>query len=104
MQLTEQYRPATWADVVGQDEAVEQVQTVLRRGWGGRAWWITGQSGTGKTTLAKLIASEGASDLATDELDAGSLTPAAVRECERRYACKPLPVDGKAGWCLLVNE
>jgi DNA polymerase-3 subunit gamma/tau len=102
--LFEQYRPRTWAEVAGQDAAVRQVQSVLRRGWGGRAWWITGASGTGKSTLGKLIAGEGASAFATEEVDAGGLTPKGVRDLERQYASRPLPVDGKAGWCVMVNE
>lgn len=103
--LAEQYRPKVWADVAGQDAAVKAIRTVLdSRGWGARSWWITGASGMGKTTLAKLIAAEGASEFGTDELDAGSLTPAKLRETERGYSCRPLPVDGKAGWCLIVNE
>src|SRR5262249_48227960 len=81
----EQYRPKTWADVAGQDAAVRAIRTVLERGWGGRAWWLVGPSGTGKTTLAKLIAAEGASDFTTEEHEAGSLTPAKVRELERQY-------------------
>ncbi len=56
----EQYRPERLAEVVGQQAAVRQVQTVLARGWGGRAWWITGPSGSGKTTLARAIAALGA--------------------------------------------
>lgn len=102
--LHEEYRPRTWGEVAGQEDAVRAIRRTLARGWGGRAWWITGASGTGKTTLAKLIASEGASAFATDEIDAGSLTPAKLRELERGYCCRPLPVDGKAGWALVVNE
>ncbi len=104
MQLHEQYRPSTWEQVAGQDRAVNAIRTVLKRGWGGRAWWIVGASGMGKTTLAKLIAAAGASDLATEEHDAGSLTPAKLREIERGYSFRPLPIDGKAGWALIVNE
>lgn len=104
MQLSEQYRPRTWDDVAGQPDAVRAIRKALSRGWGGRAWWIVGHSGTGKTTLAKLIASDGAHELCTEELDAGSLTPAKLRELERSYAMRPLPIEGKAGWCLIVNE
>jgi DNA polymerase III subunit gamma/tau len=102
--LHEQYRPRSWGDVAGQGDAVQAIRRVLARGWGGRAWWITGASGTGKTTLAKLIAAEGASELATEEMLAGGLTPAGVRELERQYSRRPLPIDGKAGWCIVVNE
>lgn len=102
--LHEQARPRQWADVAGQSEAVASIRTTLARGWGGRAWWITGASGTGKTTCAKIIATEGASDLATREIEACSLTPAGLRAIERGYGFKPLPIDGKRGWCLIVNE
>jgi replication-associated recombination protein RarA len=104
MQLHEEYRPATFEDVVGQDEAVAAIRRVLRRGWGGRAWWIVGPSGTGKTTLAKLIAQEGAAAICTDEADACSLNPADVKEFESRYRLKPIPWEGKAGQVVIVNE
>src|SRR5262245_17092896 len=54
--LAEQYRPRAWADVVGQDRAVNRIQGLVKRGLGGRAFWLSGQSGTGKTTIARLIA------------------------------------------------
>ena len=68
--LHEQYRPTTWDDVAGQDKAIAKVRIVARRGLGGRAFWIAGQSGTGKSSIARLIASELASNLCTEELDA----------------------------------
>ena len=49
MQLHEQYRPQEWSSVVGQDKAIARFQTVAKRGIGGRCFWITGKSGTGKT-------------------------------------------------------
>ena len=48
-QLAEQYRPRTFADVVGQDKALAKIRTLARRGLAGRAYWISGQSGTGKS-------------------------------------------------------
>lgn len=113
--LFELARPRTWADVAGQDAAVKSIRRIITRGscackyactcrWGSRAWWITGASGTGKTTLAKLIAAEGAADICIEEHTAGDMTPAAVRELERHYRLRPLPIDGKAGWCMIVNE
>jgi replication-associated recombination protein RarA len=104
MQLAEQYRPRTFDDVAGQPAAVAAIRRVLKRGWGGRAWWITGLSGTGKTTLARLIAQEGAAGLCTLELQACDLTPKAVRETLDMCRLRPLPVHGLCGWCVIVNE
>lgn len=58
-QLYEQYRPKSFDEVIGQDAAINKVKRTLSREWGGRAWWISGASGVGKTTLARIIAREG---------------------------------------------
>lgn len=102
MQLFEQYRPKAWSEVVGQPEAVAQAQRVLGRGWGQRAWWITGASGTGKTTIARLIAAAGADDCGIEELDAKALTPAELVRLEEssQFRC----MFGRPGKCYIVNE
>lgn len=51
-----QDRPGTFKDVVGQPDAINKIKYILSQGWGGNVWWISGPSGTGKTTLARLIA------------------------------------------------
>ncbi len=56
MKLFETHRPKTLDAVLGQDKAIKTIQRVFERGIGGRALWISGASGTGKTTLARLIA------------------------------------------------
>jgi len=101
MQLHEQYRPAKWADVVAQDKALETIEQLRKRGLAGRAYWIAGQSGTGKTTIAKLLAAEIAEALCTDELDATELTPLRLRQIEQEmslYGC------GKNGRAYIINE
>lgn len=56
--LYEKYRPKSFDKVLGQETAIKKIKRTLSRGWGGRAWWISGASGVGKTTLARIIANE----------------------------------------------
>ena len=100
--LHEQYRPQCWTDVVGQSKAIAKIEIVGRRGLSGRAFWIAGQSGTGKTTIGRLIASDVASDLCIEEIDATDLTPAALRSIERRMTMYGL--GDKSGRAFIVNE
>jgi len=101
--LVERHRPATWAEVVGQQRTVERVQQLAARGaLAGRAYWISGQSGTGKTTIARLLAAEVADDFSTAEVDASALTVAALRELER--ASQVSGWGEKGGRAYLVNE
>ena len=83
--LHEQYRPQTWDEVIGQDRVLAKIQAVAKRGLSGRAFWIAGQSGTGKTTIARLIAQEISDPFCTIEMDAGELTVGKLREIERSF-------------------
>ena len=56
MQLQDQYRPRLWTEVVGQDKILAKIDQLRNRGLSGRAYWLSGQSGVGKTTIARLIA------------------------------------------------
>ena len=72
MQLPEVYRPKSWAEVVGQDKILAKIALLRSRGGlAGRAFWLSGQSGTGKTTIARLIAQEIADSYAIEETDGG---------------------------------
>lgn len=101
MILAEQYRPKTWADLVGQDKAIARIQALARRGLAGRAYWIAGASGTGKTTIARLIAREVADDFFIDERDATGMT---VADVERMTAEWSLYALGKGGRAYIFNE
>jgi len=101
--LFEKYRPTTWAEVVGQDDTVERVTALRdRSGLGGRAFWITGASGTGKTTIARLIAAEVADPFCTIEVDAGAVTPEFIRDAER--SASMFGMGAKTGRAWIVNE
>lgn len=100
-QLYEQYRPASWADVVGQDRAVKKIHALARRGLAGRAYWITGKSGTGKTTIARLLAQDVADPLFIEEIDAGTATPARLQHMETALNYTAF---GKGGRVIIINE
>src|SRR5580765_2217543 len=92
MQLTEQYRPQRWEEVVGQDKIITRVRALAQRGGlTGRAFFISGQSGTGKTTIARLIAADVAPPLAIQESNAADITLADVREMEMEWTTSVLP-------------
>ncbi len=100
--LTEQYRPKTWGDVVGQDKVVQRIQALAKRGLAGRAYWLAGQSGTGKTTIARLIAAEVADEFCVQEVDAAGLTVSALRDLERDMFVRGW--GDKTGRAYVVNE
>ena len=102
MQLHEQYRPKSWSDVVGQEKAIGRIEALRKRGLAGRAFWISGQSGTGKTTIARLIAADVADELNTEEMDAGDVSIERLREIDRTQWSRCLGQrDGRA---FIVNE
>ncbi len=55
--LATKYRPESFDEVVGQDEVVASLKTVIQRK-SARAFVLTGPSGVGKTTLARITATE----------------------------------------------
>ena len=99
--LTEQYRPKTWEEVAGQDKVVRRLLAMRQRGLAGRAYWLSGQSGTGKTTIARLIAAEVAEDFMIEEVDAAGLTVASLRELEKEMQVHGW---GRGGRAYIVNE
>jgi DNA polymerase III gamma/tau subunit len=68
---------------------------------GGRAYWITGQSGTGKTTIARLLAAEIADAWCVDEVDAAGLSAGRIQAIERQSQTRTI---GKGGHAFIVNE
>src|SRR5205823_8481881 len=100
--LAERYRPRTWGEVVGQEKVVGRLATLAKRGTlAGRAFWLSGKSGTGKTTIARLIAAEVAGEWDTEEIDATALTVAQLRDVERVLSLRGM--SGKGGRAVIVN-
>ena len=97
--LAEKYRPKTLQEVVGQEKAVK---VLSRLDPGGRAFYITGKSGTGKTTLAKIIAGNVTTEQCTREVVARHLKPSDLQDWYYR-AIQGGSILGE-GWALIVNE
>ncbi|HOK66337.1 MAG TPA: AAA family ATPase [Anaerohalosphaeraceae bacterium] len=101
--LYEKYRPKTFEEFIGNEKIIERLRRLEQRGGlSGRAYWIAGPSGTGKTTLAYLIAGRTADPFWIDEWDATELTPSALRDLENT-----LNLYGggeKKGRAVIVNE
>ena len=56
--LALKYRPQTFAEVVGQEQTVKQLESALEKGTLGHALLFCGTRGTGKTTTARIVARE----------------------------------------------
>ena len=54
--LYREYRPATFSDVIGQEYVVATLRNQLRTGKLSHAYLFTGSRGTGKTSIAKIVA------------------------------------------------
>ncbi len=88
MMLHEKYRPREWADLVGQDKAVAVARRIIERlGFDRGAFFIdcagSNNSGTGKSSLAWVIAGTLADPFFITEIPGAKMDKAAVAEVER---------------------
>lgn len=71
--LYRKYRPKDWDEVIGQEHVVRTLTNALKLGRVSHAYLFSGPRGTGKTTVARLLAkSLGCGDLDLIEIDAAS--------------------------------
>jgi len=104
MQLYEQYRPTSYSDVIAQEKAVKKLEMLRKRGIAGRTYWLTGASGTGKTTIARLIAAEVADEWTITEIDASDCTPKRISDLEKSVRCRPIRPDSQNRYEFLTHE
>jgi DNA polymerase-3 subunit gamma/tau len=93
--LYRKYRPKEWDEVIGQEHVVRTLTNALKLGRVSHAYLFSGPRGTGKTTIARLLAkSLGCVDLDLIEIDAASNR--GIDEIrELRDGIKFAPMQGK---------
>jgi replication-associated recombination protein RarA len=98
--MASKYAPKTLADIVGQPKACAIAARLI--GKGGHAFFITGPTGTGKTSLANILAAAVASPECIMEVDS-------PRELDKesilniRVTLRTFGM-GKGGRALIINE
>lgn len=103
MSLYEKYRPKRFEDVLGQDKAVKMIQRATSIKTGGNAFWLSGASGTGKTTLARIIADKVADSFFVTEYDSGNN----VSQADIKYIDRTMQLYGGGRPCcraVVINE
>lgn len=100
--IYEKLRPKTIDEFIGfsqQIASLDKLNEIL--GWSGQVFWITGYSGTGKTTLARIIANKVSGGIDIDEIDGQDLSVDKIREIVRM--AHYMPMCGES-YAVIVNE
>jgi hypothetical protein len=100
MRLDEKYRPKSFDEVLGQEKACRVVQGMLNNGIGGRALWISGKSGTGKSSIARIVAATVADPMDVWEVVGREVTLTMLGELRVKWSYVPI----KTCHVLIVNE
>lgn len=101
--LYQRIRPTALDQVVGQDKAVASIRKIAEsEGFGGRFVWLSGASGVGKTTLARIIAATLADDFFVTEYDSGADFDSGALESMRESMM--LTALGRGGRAWIINE
>jgi replication-associated recombination protein RarA len=100
--LYERYRPQTLDDFVGNPAAVNIARRLMHSGLGGRAVFVSGVSGVGKSTLGLILARSLADPLNIAEFVARKVTSSDLRDIERTMHYYGM--GAKPGRAYVFNE
>ena len=89
MKLTEKYRPKTLQEIRGQEKAIKRLAAYAKDGLLGSAWYITGPTGTGKSTLAYIMA-DAIPGAMVQQIRAREINAATIREIDHQTKMRPL--------------
>jgi len=99
MSLYIEYRPQEWDEIVGNKETVEAIENMLKKGNPPHSYLLTGGTGCGKTTVARILANK----LGCTEANFRELAPRKIDEIRSIIgSSKYKPMDGSdcAVWYL----
>lgn len=100
--LTQKYRPKDWPEIVGQDKACKLLARREAAGeLRGHAYWVSGKSGVGKTSIARIIRDKVSDPMYSVELDASELTMGLLRDIKEDLMYAPMTCDSRV---YIINE
>ncbi len=100
--IFESHRPREWSEVIAQESAVTSLKALENSGTlGANHYWISGKSGQGKTTLARIIAAKISDEWHTVEIDGAELSLPMLREMGENDHFRPMSCETR---CIIVNE
>jgi len=103
--LADKYRPQAWAEVAGNDKAIEKIAGLTVQAFDSGdplVLLLTGPPGVGKSTVARLVAKTlGADECHVEHVPAGKCTADRVREIEETLSHTAL---FGTGWKVVIVE
>jgi replication factor C large subunit len=100
--LCEKYRAVCFADIKGQDNAIDAIKIFFKNFPRKKALLLHGPAGTGKTSLAHILAKETGSEIF--ELNASDLRDKEKLEAVMKPATQQQSLYGKKSKVILVDE
>jgi len=93
--LARKYRPASFADLIGQDAMVRTISNAFESGRIPQAWILTGVRGVGKTTTARILARALNYELPDGSVTGPTINMPAMGVNSLRASCAACPIRSR---------